>query len=149
AATTQLSPRSRRTPKLRKSRTLSVLSVVRFYFPTNPSFYFPTSRNSITYFAIITRHRPILQHRLNIQIQQSHNQTASLHCRAIHLHIQRGREMKPRLVHMFTITKKLVVDQPATLPFVERNRSPVYNRISMMFAHNLVEIIARLPLKHA
>src|SRR6185503_5695086 len=57
--------------------------------------------------------------------------------------------MKPRLVNMLTITKELIINNPQTRTFIKRNRAAMNDRISIMFSHNLVKIIARFPLQHA
>src|SRR5215213_3146922 len=56
--------------------------------------------------------------------------------------------MKPRLVDMFTIAKKFVLHQPATLTLVERNRATVHDGISIVLPDNLVKVVARFPLQH-
>src|SRR5215213_1079412 len=92
---------------------ISVLSVARFYFPAKPAYpprNSPASRNSITHLSVIVRDRLALQNWLYCRIQQSHHQTTRFHSRAVHAHIQSGREMKSRLVNMLTIAEELVVD---------------------------------------
>src|SRR4051794_11212779 len=57
--------------------------------------------------------------------------------------------MKPRLINMLTLTKKLIIDYPATLVLVERNRATMNYRIAIVFRDHLVKIIARFPFQHA
>ena len=57
--------------------------------------------------------------------------------------------MKPRLVNMLTIAKKLIINQPKTSAFIERDCAAMNNRVSIVFRNYLVEIIPSLPLQHA
>src|SRR5678816_447051 len=56
--------------------------------------------------------------------------------------------MKPRLVNMLPITKKLIIDNPRALALVEHDRATMRHRISIVFRNHLVKIITRFPLEH-
>src|SRR5262245_42786130 len=94
------------------------------------------------------RNRPALQGGLNFRTQQSYNQPARFDCRTTHAHIQPRREMKPRLVNMFTIAKELVVNQPKSFTLVECDRTAMSDSIAIVFRNYFVKVFTRLPFKH-
>src|SRR5689334_11878231 len=57
--------------------------------------------------------------------------------------------MKPRLINMFTLSNKLIIDQPKAPTLVECNRPAMNHRVPIMFRDDLVKIITRLPLQHS